>query len=342
MNNRLDALTPPHSLEAEQSVLGSLMLDNSAVDRIGALQAKNFYREDHRALFGEIISCISKGQPADVVSIWDGLQARGGAFLEGLLPYLTSIAQNTPSAANIGRYADIVVDRALLRGLLHVTSKADEMARNPKGKSADQVLDAVQSMVSTLAERRSRAEPRMIADILLDYVEGATKRADGLDSAMPTGIAELDRMLNGGLRPEQLVVIAGRPSMGKTALASHVALNIAETRSVLLFSMEMSSLEIAGRALANRGSIHLSKVLGKIDESDEAAWNSVTHGCGQLQPMRFAIDDTPAITLLELRLKAKAWKRRHGLDVIVVDYIGLMTGGDGEERHEQIGSYSRG
>jgi replicative DNA helicase len=159
---------------------------------------------------------------------------------------------------------------------------------------------------------------------------------------MPTGIEELDRVLNGGLRPEQLIIIAGRPSMGKTAAAAHIGLNIAEKRSVLMFSMEMSGLEIGGRALANRGAIPLAKVLGKIPESDTKAWSQVTHGCARLQPMSFAIDEAPALSLLNIRLKAKAWKRRHGLDLIIVDYIGLMTGGDGDKRYEQIGSYSRG
>lgn len=343
MNMPVDApFVPPHSIEAEQSVLGGLMIDNDAIDRIGDLQAKHFYREDHRAIFSEIMQCISKGQPADVVSIWDGLQARGGAFLNGLLPYLNEIAQNTPSAANVGRYAEIVTDRALLRGLLHVTCRADELAHNPKGKTADQVLDSVQSMVSTLAERRTRTEPRMLSDLLTDFIDATDKRSEGLESAIPTGLESLDQIFNGGLRGGQLVIVAGRPSMGKSALAAHIGLNMAEKQSVLMFSMEMSGQELAGRALANRGRIHLSRLMGRIDPNDTVAWSSVTHGCMQLQPMRFAIDETPAITLLELRMKAKAWKRRHGLDVLIVDYIGLMSGGDGEKRYEQIGSYSRG
>lgn len=340
--NEFEALVPPHSLEAEQSVLGGLLLDNDAVDRIGSLQAKHFYREDHGAIFAEIVKCISVGQPADVITVWEGLEAKGGSFIEGLLPYLNQIAQNTPSAANVGRYAEIVVDRALLRGLLYVTGKARDLVQAPQGKTADQVLDVVQSMVSTLAERRSRTEPRMLSDLLVDFVEEATHRSEGVDGTIPTGVPELDRMFNGGLRPGQLVIVAGRPSMGKSALASHIGLNVAEKHSVLMFSMEMAGQEIAGRALANRGRIHLSRLMGKMDGADTAAWASVTHGCSQLHNVRFGVDETPAISLLELRLKAKAWKRRHGLDVLIVDYLGLMSGGDGEKRHEQIGSYSRG
>lgn len=337
-----EPFVPPHSIEAEQAVLGGLLLDNDAIDRIGALKAAYFYREDHRAIYSEIVQCISNGQPADVLTVWDRLEARGGAFLEGLLPYLNQVAQNTPSAANVGRYAEIVTDRALLRGVMHVTGKAEELARNPKGKTADQVLDQVLSMVSTLAERRARSEPKMLADLLTEFIDATDKRSEGLQAAMPTGVASLDRVFNGGLRGGQLIIVAGRPSMGKSALSAHIGLNMASDYSVLMFSMEMSGQELTGRALANRGRIQLSRLMGHIEASDTAAWSAVTEGCSALQPMRFAIDETPAITLLELRMKAKAWKRRHGLEVIIVDYIGLMSGGEGDKRYEQIGSYSRG
>ncbi|UIN23518.1 replicative DNA helicase [Herbaspirillum frisingense] len=332
----------PYAHEAEQSVLGALLLDNGAADRIGELKAKHFYRADHQAIFAEAISLISKGEPADVISIWERLQARGDVFDGELLSYLNQIAQNTPSAANIEHYSGIVVDKALLRGLLHVTGQVEELVRNPRGQSADQILEKVVSMVNSLAARRVRQEPTLINELLVTLIEQIAERSEVGDNAMATGIASLDAQLNGGVRRGQLVIFAGRPSMGKTALAVDVGLNIAERHSALLFSMEMSSQEIAARALANRGGLSLSRILGRIDDADVQAWGAVTHGCSQLNQLRFAIDDTAAISLLELRLRAKAWKRRHGLDLIVVDYIGLMTGGEGEKRHEQIGSYSRG
>lgn len=343
MNASVETFVTPHSIEAEQAVIGGLMLNNDAIDRIGSLQAKHFYRQDHQAIFAEIQQSIAKGKSADVISIWDGLRSRGGGFVtDDLLPYLNQVAQNTPSAANVGRYAEIVVDKALLRGLLHVTSKADELAHNPQGKSADMVLDQVLSMVSTLAERRARTEPKMMSELLTEFVESTDKRAAGLTAAMPTGIASMDKLFNGGFRGGQLVVVAGRPSQGKTALAVDIGLNMAQTYSVLMFSMEMSAQELVGRALANRGRINLAKLMGNIEPDDVEAWASVTQGCSELEPMRFGVDETPAVTLLELRMKAKAWKRRHGLDMIIVDYLGLMTGGEGEKRYEQIGSYSRG
>jgi replicative DNA helicase len=333
----------PHSIEAEQAVLGALLRFNDAFDRIGDLEAKHFYREDHRIIFGEIVRMISRGESADTVTVWAALEGCGGAIGDDIGAYLNQLTQTAPSAAGIDRHAGIVVDRALRRATMYVADAINGLAANPKGKSADEVLDAMQSMVTTLAERRVRNEPRMIRDVVVDFIDGVAKRAEGRDNAIPTGISGIDRLLTGGgLRPGQLIIVAGRPSMGKSALTSDVGLNMAADHSVLDFSMEMESQEIAGRALANRGRVSLSKVMGSIADDDRATWDGVTAGCVKLDTLRFAIDDTPAISLLELRMKAKAWKRKHGLHVIIVDYLGLMSGGEGEKRYEQIGSYSRG
>lgn len=330
----------PNSIEAEQSVLGALLRFNDAFDRVGDLQAKHFYREDHRVIYAEIVRMISRSEPADVMTVWAALEGRGGAIGDDIVAYLNQLAQTVPSAANIGSYAATVVDRALRRATMHVADSISGLAMNPKGKSADEILDAMQSMVTTLAERRVRNEPKMIREVLQGVLEKMEKRSEGQSDAMPTGIAPIDRLFNGGLRPGQLVIVAGRPSMGKTALTSDIGLNMSEQYSVLNFSMEMESQEIAARALANRGRVSLSSILG--DMSGATDWANVTAGCIKLDDLRFAIDDTPAISLLDLRMKAKAWKRRHGLNVIIVDYLGLMSGGEGDKRHEQIGSYSRG
>ena len=332
----------PHSIEAEQAVIGALLRFNDAFDRIGDLKTKHFYREDHRLIFAEMTRMISRGDLADTVTVWAALDGRG-ALGDGIGVYLNQVAQTAPSAAGIERHAGIVVDRALRRATMHIADEINGLAMSPNGKTADEVLDAMQSMVTSLAERRVRNEPKMIREILVDFIDGVTKRAEGNDNAIPTGIPGIDRLLTGGgFRPGQLIIVAGRPSMGKSALTSDMGLNMATDHSVLDFSMEMGSQEVAGRALANRGKVSLSKVMGQIPDDDEASWAGVTTGCIKLDALRFAIDDTPAISLLELRLKAKAWKRKHDLHVIIVDYLGLMTGGDGEKRHEQIGSYSRG
>lgn len=332
----------PHSIEAEQAVLGALLRFNDTFDCIGDLEVKHFFREDHRTIFAEIARMIARGESADPVTVWAALEGRGGGIDAGIGAYLNQVAQTTPSAADVGRYARIVVDRALLRATMYVADQISGLAANPKGKSADEILDAMQSMVTTLAERRVRNEPKMLREVLASFVDGVARRSEGQESAIATGIPGIDRLLNGGVRPGQLIIVAGRPSMGKTALTSDIGLHIAEAYSVLNFSMEMEGQEIAGRALANRGRVPLAKVMGQIDGSDTMAWAGVTAGCIAIDPLLFGIDDTPAISLLELRMKAKAWKRRHGLHVIIVDYLGLMTGGEGEKRHEQIGSYSRG
>lgn len=335
-------LLPPHSLEAEHGVLGALMRWPDNFDKVGDLRAQHFYREDHRNIFAEIVRLAERGQATDVMSVLAGLQARGEAFDGQLGAYLIQMSQSVPTSLYVGQHARLVVDRALLRALIAASDKIAGAAQNPRGQAADQVLDHAQSLVAGLAERRVRNEPRMVSEILSEFVDGIAQRSEGQDSALSTGIDELDQKLNGGFRPGQLIIVAGRPSMGKTALSSDIGLNISEQHSVLMFSMEMSGQEVAGRALANRGRVELGKVMGRINENDTPAWNGVSFGCAKLANVRFAIDDTPAITLLELRLKAKAWKRKHGLDVIIVDYIGLMSGGEGDKRTDQIGSYSRG
>jgi replicative DNA helicase len=340
MSNMADQYHVPQSIEAEQAVLGALLRVNDAVDKMGDLQAKHFVREDHRAIYTEILALIKQGHPADPITVWTSLQARGGPFLDGLGAYLNQLSQSVPSAAHVSRYVGIVVEKALLRGIMHVADQINGLAQNTNGKTADEVLDSMQSAVTGLAERRVRNEPKMIRDVLQGLLEDIEARAEGKSSAMATGIASIDRLLNGGLRPGNLVIVAGRPSMGKTALTSDIGLNMAEAHSVLNFSMEMESQEIAARALSNRGRVPLSSILG--DMSGAEAWPGVTAGCIKLDDLRFAIDDTPAISLLDLRMKAKAWKRKHGLQVIIVDYLGLMTGGEGDKRSEQIGSYSRG
>ncbi|WP_267874806.1 replicative DNA helicase [Duganella aquatilis] len=340
--NEPQHLLPPHSIDAEHAVLGALMRWPETFDQVGDLRARHFYRDDHRSIFTEIVRLAERGQATDVMSVLAAMESRGGVFDGNLGAYLNQIAQSVPTSFHAAQHARIVVDRALLRALIATSDKIAGVAYAPKGQTADQVLDHAQSLVTGLAERRVRNEPRMVREILLEFVDGVARRAEGEDSAISTGISELDSMLNGGFRPQQLIIVAGRPSMGKTALSADIGINIAEDRSVLMFSMEMSGQEVAGRALANRGGVHLAKVMGRVAADETEVWNGISHGIIRLNDSRFAIDDTPAITLLELRMKAKAWKRKHGLDVIIVDYIGLMQGGEGDKRTDQIGSYSRG
>lgn len=331
-----------HSIEAEQAVLGGLLLDNDAIDRIGGLDAGHFYRDDHRVIYGAIVRLISANKPADVLTVFEQLQVEGRAERMGGLSYLNAVAQNTPSTANIARYAEIVRDRALLRDTAAAARRVLELVETPGPMKGAEIVDRAQSLLADLAQIGVRREPKMLAELLTEFVEEVDARYHSrVDPSISTGIESLDRALNGGLHPGNLVIVAGRPSMGKTALTTDVGLNIAHAgSSVLLLSMEMSDREIVARSIANRGKVGLSRLLnGRLEDDD---WPKMTWAIQNIGNMLFAIDDSPALSLLEVKTKAKAHKRRHGLDVLIVDYLGLMSGGEEKMRTQQIGAYSRG
>lgn len=331
------------SVEAEQAVLGGLLLDNDAVDRINGLDPAHFYRDDHRVIFTQILQLVVANRPADVVTVFEALQAAGRADRAGGLGYLSDMAHRTPSAANIGRYAEIVRDRALLRETAVAARKVLELVETPSAMKGTEIVDKAQALLAHLAQIGVRREPKFLRDLMTAFVEDVDQRATGtVESAIPTGLESLDQALNGGLRRGNLVIVAGRPSMGKTALTTDIGLNISVDYGVLLLSMEMSDQEIVARALASRGGIPLSKLLGKISHGDDRAWIGLTNGIQHIDSLNFAVDDSPALTLLEVRMKAKAHQRKHGLDVLIVDYLGLMTGGEEKMRTQQIGAYSRG
>ncbi|GAA7771969.1 hypothetical protein RN01_29255 [Cupriavidus sp. SHE] len=331
-----------YSVEAEQAVLGGLLLDNDAIDRLNGLEAAHFYRDDHRLIFSAVIRLVSANKPADVITVFEMLQSNAQAERAGGLQYLNAVAQSTPSAANVSRYAEIVRDRALLRETATAARKVLELVETPSPMKGAEVVDKAQSLLAQLASVGVRSEPKMIAELLVPVVEQVDERYHSrIEPGISTGIDALDRALNGGLHDGNLVIVAGRPSMGKTALTTDLGLNIAHAgRSVLLDSMEMSDSEIVARALANRGGINLSALLsGRLQDAD---WPRLTWAVQNLGGMRFAIDDTPAMSLLDVKTKAKAHKRKHGLDVLIVDYLGLMSGGEEKMRTQQIGAYSRG
>lgn len=331
-----------HSVEAEQAVLGSLLLDNDAVDRINGLDAAHFWRDDHRVIFSAIVRLVSANKPADVVTVFEFLQTHAQAERAGGLPHLNALAQNTPSAANVSRYAEIVRDRALLRETAAAARKVLELVETPSAMKGADIVDKAQALLADLSQIGVRREPRMLAELLTEFVEEVDERYHSrVDPSISTGIESLDRALNGGLHPGNLVIVAGRPSMGKTALTTDVGLNIAHAgRSVLLLSMEMSDREIVARSVANRGKIGLSRLLsGRLEDDD---WPRMTWAIQNIDNMSFAIDDSPALSLLEVKSKAKAHKRRHGLHLLIVDYLGLMSGGEEKMRTQQIGAYSRG
>jgi replicative DNA helicase len=341
--------TPPHSVEAEQSVLGGLLLDNSAWDRIAdRISAEDFYRHDHRLIFQQISRLIDQSKPADTVTVFEALQLTGQAADCGGLPYLNSLAQNTPSAANIRRYAEIVRERAVLRRLVAVGEEIAVSALEPQGRDAKQILDEAEGKVFRIAEQgaRDRAGFVKLEPLLTRVVERIQElfeRTSGSDiTGVPTGFADLDSKTC-GLQPGDLVIIAGRPSMGKTALAlnigEHVAIDLG--MPVAVFSMEMGAAQLALRMLGSVGRIDQQRLrTGRLTDED---WPKLTEAIERMHAAPLYIDETPALNALELRARARRLAREYRqLGLIVVDYLQLMSAAAfGENRATEISEISR-
>jgi replicative DNA helicase len=341
--------TPPHSVEAEQSVLGGLLLDNSAWDRIGdRIGTEDFYRHDHRLIFQQIARLIDQNKPADTVTVFEGLQVAGQAGDCGGLAYLNSLAQNTPSAANIRRYAEIVHERAILRRLVAVGEEIAVSALEPQGRDAKQILDEAEGKVFRIAEQgaRDRAGFVRLEPLLTRVVERIQElfeRAGANDvTGVPTGFADLDSKTC-GLQPGDLIVIAGRPSMGKTALAlnigEHVAIDLG--MPVAVFSMEMGAAQLALRMLGSVGRIDQQRLrTGRLSDED---WPRLSEAIERMHAAPLYIDETAALNALELRARARRLAREYKqLGLVVVDYLQLMSATAlGENRATEISEISR-
>ncbi|QMV32382.1 replicative DNA helicase [Ralstonia phage Hyacinthe] len=334
-----DDFATPQSIEAEQSILGALMLDNDAIDRVDGLAREHFYRADHAAIFGVICELITAGQPADVVTVYERFAAKGDAEHIGGLAYLNALAQATPSSANVGRYAAVVRDKAVKRQLLTLAADVPEMVVG--SDEARIVVDRVQSKLEALAQQRVKSEPVRASDDLGNYFDQLQAEAEGTVKAIPTGFQDLDAKLGGGMRGGELLIVAGRPAMGKTAFALNICNNVAWEYSALVLSMEMPKAQLHQRNIAMLGKVQLRRlrVPTLMTEDD---WRALTVSTAKIADMNLYLDDQPALTLLEVRSKARVVKRKNGLDLLVVDYLGLMTGGPSENRNQEVGSYSRG
>lgn len=355
MNNRADpqieALrVPPHSIEAEQSVLGGLLLDNSAWDRIADfVNEDDFYRYDHRIIFQHIVKLINATKPADVITVYEAMTTSGKAEEAGGLTYLNALAQNTPSAANIRRYAEIVRDRGVLRKLITVSDEISGQAFNPQGKEVKQLLDEAESKIFAIAEEGARgAQGWMAIQPLLTQVVERIDELYNRDNqnditGVPTGFIDLDRMTS-GLQPGDLIIVAGRPSMGKTAFSLNIGENVAIDSGlpVAVFSMEMGGAQLAMRMLGSVGRLDQSRLrIGKLNDDD---WPRLTHAIQKMNEAQLYIDETPALSPIELRARARRLSRQCGkLGLIIIDYLQLMSGngGGGENRATEISEISR-
>lgn len=339
---------PPHSIEAEQAVLGGLMLANDAWDRIAdRVSEEDFYRRENRLLFRAIGELAERDEPRDVVTVSEWLSQRGELESVGSLAYLGQLANETPSAANITAYADIVRERSILRQLSGVGTDIARAAFEPQGRDSKELLDYAESQVFAIADQGSRRQRgfQPITRVLtatLDQLD-TLLNSDSHITGLSTGFNELDD-LTSGLQRSDLIIIAGRPSMGKTAFAMNLAENVAmeHDEPVAVFSMEMPAEQIATRMISSLGRVELQKLRsGRLDEAD---WPRVNSAVSLLsQQSKLFIDDTPGLTPSELRARARRLKREHGLSLILIDYIQLMQlGGAGSEnRATELSEISR-
>ncbi len=342
---------PPHSVEAEQSVLGGLLLDNLAWDRAADLLTDgDFYRFEHRLIFSAIGSLVSNSRPADVITVFEHLQSLGRASDSGGLAYLNALAQSVPSAANMRRYAEIVRERAVLRKLIAASDEIATQAFNPQGRGAGQILDEAETKIFRIGEETSRQrqgfqsiDKLMVA--LLDRVNELHENGAEDVTGVRTGFYDLDRM-TAGLQKGDLIVLAARPSMGKTAFALNMAehVSVQEGLPVLVFSMEMGASQLALRLVGSLGRIDQQRLrTGKI-VGDE--WTRLAEAVDRLKQAQVFIDETPALTSAELRARARRMARQFGgtLGLIVIDYLQLMSGNSSSEenRATEIGEISRG
>lgn len=345
--NNAQAKVPPHSLEAEQSVLGALMLDHRAWDHIAdRISTDDFYRNEHRAIFDAIIKLVSRAQPFDVLTIAETLKTdQKLTLLPSGEAYLYELAQNTPSAANITAYADIVRERSILRQLIAVGTDVADSVFNPDGRDSAALLDHAEQLVFKISDHQQRGSGPVDITALLSR---ATDRLDqlyqskGAITGLATGFTDFDEMTS-GLQPGDMVVIAGRPSMGKTSFAMNIAeyAAIKQEKPVMVFSLEMPAEQLVLRMISSLGRIDQHKVrTGQLSDSD---WPRVTSAVSVLSESKLYVDDTPALTPMELRTRARRVARKHGgLSMILIDYLQLMTSpGSRENRTNEISEISR-
>jgi replicative DNA helicase len=341
---------PPHSIEAESSVLGGLLLDNGAWDRMGDLLVDgDFYRHEHKLIYAAIGGLINASKPADVITVYEQLQSLGKAEEIGGLVYLNSLAQYVPSASNIRRYAEIVRERSILRKLVSASDEIATNAFNTQGKSVDKILDEAEQKIFNIGEEGTRMKQgfQSMDALVVELLDRVTEMAENPNdiTGVRTGFYEFDKMTS-GLQPGDMIVLAARPSMGKTSLAiniaEHVALN--EGLPVAVFSMEMGASQLAVRIVGSIGRIDQGHLrTGKLSDEE---WPRLTEAIEKLRNVSLHIDETPGLTTSELRANARRLARQYGrLGLIVVDYLQLMSVSSSmsdENRATAVGEISRG
>jgi len=334
----------PHSIEAEQSVLGAMLVDKEAINTsVEIIRPDDFYKEANREIFEAIVVLFNKNEPVDLITLSEELKKRGTLDAIGGVVYLANLSEGISTTANIRYYCEIVEEKSILRKLIRASS--DIMS---KGYEADEelsfIIDLAEKKIFDITQRRSHEGFAPIKTVLLESFSRIEQMAEskGGITGITTGFTDLDNKTS-GLQRSDLVLIAARPSMGKTAFALNMALNSAlkGNASVAVFSLEMSKEQLVQRILSAESHVELHKIInGKLSEEE---WPKLVRAMGPLSQLKMYIDDTPGITLMEMKAKCRKLKMEHGLDAIFVDYLQLMQGdGKIESRQQEISAISRG
>lgn len=330
---------PPQSIEAEMSILGGVLLDNEAINRcLELIEADDFYRESHRKIFRAMIDLSNRSEPCDLITLTDMLKRKGELDEVGGGAYLATLVDYVPTAANIAYYCRIVKEKSVTRRL--ITAATDIVTRGyDEETTVDELLDGAQKTIFEISENKLRPAFTPVGTILKDTfkrIETLYEKKEHV-TGVPTGFYDLDKM-TAGFQPGDLIIIAGRPSMGKTAfslnIAQYAAAHADSPLPVAVFSLEMSKESLVMRLLCSESRVDASRLrTGHLVDTD---WHKLTHGADKLAKARLYIDDTPAIPVLEMRAKARRLKAENGLGMIVVDYLQLMRGSSQESRQQEI------
>ncbi len=339
---------PPNSVQAEQALLGGLMLDKSAWDRVADQVSENdFYRPDHRLIFSAIRTLSERNEPCDAVTLSEYLDGCGELEQAGGLAYLGSLVKDTPSAANVADYARIIHERGLLRALIQAGNEIAANAYHTEGRQISELVDDAERKVFEIAEKGQRrgsgfVQIRQVLSTTIDRIDERYQNQEAV-TGLSTGFGQFDE-LTAGLQKGDLIIVAGRPSMGKTTLALNIAenaaLNQSQRQPTAVFSMEMSTEQLALRMISSLGRVNQGSLRnGRLHDED---WPRINGAIQLMQEAPMFIDDTPALTPTEIRARARRLKRQHGLSLIVIDYLQLMqVSGNTENRATEISAISR-
>lgn len=340
---------PPNSPDAERAVLCGLLLDNRAWDLVGDLLTdSDFYRYEHKLIFDAIATLCNACKPADVITVFEHLQRQGKHEEVGGLPYLNSVAQSEPGAANIRRWAEIVRENSKRRQLVSASDEIATAAFNLQGRTVEALLDEAAQKVMAIGSDAVVDEWESMESMIVKVLDAVQSRSEGTDNArsgaaIATGLADLDEILDGGLRAGQVIVIGARPGMGKSAIADTIGEHVASNGlPVGKFSMEMQNIEGAERAVASVGKIPLHAIR-RPERMSDLHWSSMTRSVELLRRIPFYSNERGGLNINQVRSKARALRRRHGLRLLIVDYLQLMTGTDPRQpRTYQLEEASRG